>query len=931
MKFTKALLASLLAVQVLAVGLPPEQAEANVSTGTVRETIQVTPGVKYQDIRHGGSMPQAVRVMEMNLADSYTKVELGINNPVTKRSTVTNLAKSQTYANHSVVGAINASFFHMSSGLPAYLLSVNNVIVNLGVISTGFDEYMSVPTAFGIANDGKPLIDRFAYEATFTYNNKPLRVSSINKARSASEVIVYTPQFSYPSTRTNTYGMEVVVTNVSKPVDQGLKFGEKVTGTIQSVTPYGQGNSTIPENGFVLSVQGGALATTLSGMKAGDPIQLTIDMEPKWKNAEYILASGPILVQDSKVSMTIDPNSPRARERHPRTAVAIDQSRNKVFFVTVDGRQSGYSAGMTLSEFANYLVSLGVDRALNLDGGGSTTMAVRKVGSQYATLANSPSQLTERAISTALHAVSTAPTGDAVRFKATLSQASPLTLGSAVDVRISDALDSYNNIVPIDVSKVTLKTEGSLEGTFNGLQFTPTKAGEGSIVVMFGKTATRIPLKVVDSIKGISVNPNRLIIGEGASVQLMPAGVDAQGKSVPLGSSLVKWSTPTNIGTVTANGQFKASTSPATGTITAAYGDHTASTSVTVGSQPTTVSTFDDVSHWTSSAARATASIGNSEQVTEGKGAVKLQYDFTSAQGEIAAAYVNAKQPAAIQGVPSSLGLWVYGDGGKHWLRGKIVDRNGNEHTINFTAEGGLDWTGWKHVRATLPSNLPLPLTFKQIYVAEAYEDRQGKGAITFDFLQAFYQQNPTVTKPEGTPVVPINTTFKDVPAAHWAYEEINHLVKKGVITGYNNQTFKPENSLTRMHAALLLAKVLNLDTTNPVNPNFKDVSSSHMYYNVIATVANKGIMNGKNSETFDPTGTLSRAQMAAILTRAYKLTGEVPKDFNDVPATHWAYKEISALAANKVTTGYEVDHTFRPQNSVSRAQFSAFLYRINQ
>ncbi|MBM7703980.1 phosphodiester glycosidase family protein [Metabacillus iocasae] len=928
MKWKKALLATLLSVQVVAVGLPAKEVEANVSSGTVKENVQVTPGVKYQDIRHGGTTPQAVRVMEVNMADPYTKVEVGLSNPVTKRSSVTNLAKAQTYEGHAVVGAINASFFHMSNGLPAYLLAVKNTIVNLGVISTGFDEYMSIPTAFGIANDGKPLIDKFAYEATFTHNNNPLRVSSINKERSASEVIVYTPQFSYTSTRTNTYGMEIVVTNVSKPVDQGLTFGEVVTGTVQAVTSYGQGNSIIPENGFVLSVQGGALAATLSDIKAGDPIQLTIDMEPKWKNAEYILASGPMLVQDSKVSMTIDPNSPRSKERHPRTAVAVDKTRNKVFFVTVDGRQSGYAAGMTLPEFAHYLVSLGADRALNLDGGGSTTMAVRQVGHQYATLANRPSQTAERAISTALHAVSTAPVGDAVRFHASLKQESPLTLGSSVEIEITNALDRYNNVVPVDLSKVTLKTEGSLEGTFNGLRFTPTKVGEGSIVVMFGQTAARLPLKVIDSLKGIAASPSRLTIGENASAQLMVSGIDEAGKSIPLSSSLVKWSISTNIGTVSSAGQFKANGLPGTGTITATYRDHTASIPVTIGGQPTLVSSLDDVTQWTSSAARSTASITSSEHITEGKSAVKLQYDFTSAQGEIAAGYANAKQPIAISGAPSSLGVWVYGDGAKHWLRGKIIDGSGNEHTLNFTAEGGLDWTGWKHVRATIPNNLPLPLTFKQIYVAEVYKERQGKGALTFDSLQAFYQQNPTVTQPKPAPV---NTSFKDVPSTHWAYKEIGDLVQQGVITGYEGQIFKPENSLTRMHAALLLAKALKLDTSTPVNPNYHDVPTTHMYYNVIATVANKGIMTGKGKGTFDPTGTLSRAQMSAILTRAYKLTGTITKDFNDVPATHWAYKDISALAANKVTVGYESDHTFRPEQAVSRAQFSAFLYRVNK
>ena len=65
-----------------------------------------------------------------------------------------------------------------------------------------------------------------------------------------------------------------------------------------------------------------------------------------------------------------------ALKRHPRTAVGIKD--NKIYMVTVDGRQPGYSDGMTLYEMAEFLISQGVEDAINFDGGGSTTMTVRK-------------------------------------------------------------------------------------------------------------------------------------------------------------------------------------------------------------------------------------------------------------------------------------------------------------------------------------------------------------------------------------------------------------------------------------------------------------------------------------------------------------------------------------------------------------------------
>ncbi|MFC3886502.1 S-layer homology domain-containing protein [Bacillus songklensis] len=921
MNWKKPLLALVLGFQVVASGMHATTAEAiEVSSGTVNERIQVTPGVTYKDIRHGGSTPQAVRVLEMNLADPYTKVEVGVPDPLTKRATVTSQAKADTSPGHSVVGAVNAGFFHFDNNLPAYLLAVNNTIMNLGVISSGFDEYMSVPTAFGMASDGKPLIDQFAYQSSVTYPGGQLPISSINKARGTNEAILYTPQFSYESTRTNTYGMEIVVTNASKPVDQGLKFGEVVTGTVQTVTPYGVGNSTIPKNGFVLSLQGGALAAIGSQIKPGTQLQLTIDMEQKWRNAQYILASGPMLVKDGKVSMTIDPNSSRAKERNPRTAVAVNKDRSKVFFVTADGRQRGYASGMTLSEFAEYLVSLGADRALNLDGGGSTTMAVREPGDIYATLANTPSQPDERLVSTTLEAVSTAPAGEAVTLKAALT-APAIASGGTTTVSVKSALDRYNNVLAVNPAQVSLSVEGDLAGTFNGMTFTATKAGSGAIVVKYGQAVAKLPLTVNDTIKQIIIQPSSLPIGEGSTAQLSVKGVDGNGKTVALNPSVLKWSVSGNAGTISPSGLFTAGNAKEKGTIAASFNSISASIPVTVGGDPITVSNLDDVSQWSSSAARANASIAASDVMNEGSGALKLQYDFTPAKGEIAAAYANANQPMAIAGKPLSLGVWVHGDGKGHWLRGKIVDGNGTEHTINFTEEGGLNWTGWKHVQAPIPANAVLPLTFKQIYVAEASPEKQGTGAIAFDQLQAVYSNETSFAKP----------LFTDVPNSHWAYNEIQYWTELGVITGYGDGSFKPEQSLKRAHAALLLAKAMKLDTSHPTNPNFSDVPTDHLYYDAIATIANMGIVTGKQDGRFDPNGTLTRAQMAAILTRAYNLTGTIPQNFADVPNDFWAFKEISALAANGITTGYKEDNTFRPQNAVTRAQFSAFLYRILQ
>jgi len=138
---------------------------------------------------------------------------------------------------------------------------------------------------------------------------------------------------------------------------------------------------------------------------------------------------------------------------------------------------------------------------------------------------------------------------------------------------------------------------------------------------------------------------------------------------------------------------------------------------------------------------------------------------------------------------------------------------------------------------------------------------------------------------------------------------------------------FNPGNTLSREHAAVILSRVFNLDTSVASTQQFKDVPKTHRYYNEINAIASANLVGGKGDGTFDPAGQLTRAQMAAILVKAYKLSGESSKKFKDVPTSHWAYKQVHILAESGITTGNEKGN-FEPNKPVNRAQFSAFLYR---
>ncbi|MFS0575083.1 S-layer homology domain-containing protein [Sporosarcina sp. 179-K 3D1 HS] len=165
---------------------------------------------------------------------------------------------------------------------------------------------------------------------------------------------------------------------------------------------------------------------------------------------------------------------------------------------------------------------------------------------------------------------------------------------------------------------------------------------------------------------------------------------------------------------------------------------------------------------------------------------------------------------------------------------------------------------------------------------------------------------------------------FSDVDT-HWAKNEIMYLSERNIIGGYPDGTFKPNEPITRAQAAAMLIKALNIPLTEDASVQFKDVSKNSPYYAILATVNEKGILRGDNG-FMRPGEITSRAQMAAILRRAFNLPLDKQPTFVDVTPAHWAYQDINGIAKQRIAGGS--DGQYMPANPVTRAQFSAFLVR---
>jgi len=225
-------------------------------------------------------------------------------------------------------------------------------------------EWVSEPTpgrsCLGLG-DEVALVDALDWYGEVLTPAGALRLSGLNRRRRAGEVILFTPRYG-DATPADPSGVEVVVAG----------------GIVREVRSGG--SSPIPSDGSVLSA-GGSAAAALEVLRPGDPVRVALSLrpasgDPRWQNIRHVVCGGPRLASGGVARPSHEgfPEGFRDR-RHPRTAagVAADGS---LLLVVVDGRWPEHSLGMTLSELARELVSLGAVDAVNLDGGGSTTLVV---------------------------------------------------------------------------------------------------------------------------------------------------------------------------------------------------------------------------------------------------------------------------------------------------------------------------------------------------------------------------------------------------------------------------------------------------------------------------------------------------------------------------------------------------------------------------
>ncbi|CAM5193728.1 S-layer protein OS=Lysinibacillus sphaericus OX=1421 GN=LS41612_21895 PE=4 SV=1 [Lysinibacillus sphaericus] len=188
------------------------------------------------------------------------------------------------------------------------------------------------------------------------------------------------------------------------------------------------------------------------------------------------------------------------------------------------------------------------------------------------------------------------------------------------------------------------------------------------------------------------------------------------------------------------------------------------------------------------------------------------------------------------------------------------------------------------------------------------------------------------VVVPPPQKVAAATSPFVDINQYSSHYDNILKLYAQGAISGFADKTFRPNQNVTRGQAAKMLATVLKLDLKNVEDPYFRDVPKSNEYYKYVAALQNAGIMSGYANGSFMPNEVITRGQLAKILVLGFKF--EVASNFNhsfqDINSQSSNAYYIQTLVDLKITEG-TTPVTFSPFNAVTRGQIASFIVRSQE
>ncbi len=359
-----------------------------------KETI--APGVTFTALR---SIADSTNVYELKVnlkKGNYIFTALKAGDKLKARETTSSMAARASKEGLNVIAAVNADFFNMKNGE-----NENNMIINgrfERAVNPDFysqRRHRKLRSQFAFTLSGKPLIGKYLFSGKIlTANDKELKIDQINSYPDSNSVSLYNVfQGNMPKIPADWKRTEYYLNRIRQAGD-----------TVFASVEYNNGKKSIVSIGKneYLLCGFNAYADSLSALlKPNGQLKLILSLRPEEGAIRTLLGGCPRLIVNGKSvaaeSDSLEGTSPNfSRVKHPRTGIGFSKDSTTIYLFAVDGRSESNS-GMSLTQFADFMLARGVYQGINFDGGGSTTMYVK------GNVVNHPSDKTgERAVGNCL-------------------------------------------------------------------------------------------------------------------------------------------------------------------------------------------------------------------------------------------------------------------------------------------------------------------------------------------------------------------------------------------------------------------------------------------------------------------------------------------------------------------------------------------------
>lgn len=690
----------------------------------------IGPGTQYMHIVET-TKPYSIDVMVVDLSNEYVAIEsVKANDKMNGLEKTTSMAQRKSEQGHQVIGAINGDFFY-GTGVP----------INVQITNGEFVRNPAGFSAMGFTYDKIPVIGRPQFTGKLICNQTEREVNKVNSTRSANSLMFYNHIYG-SSTNSNEYGTELSVTPITDwKVNDTTWF---VAGEFEERV----GDMAIPDGGGVLSAHGTAETFILNNISPGDTIALILGLTNSPENITQMVGGYPQIIKGGQnyvdKGFNEEGGPSHTYERHPRTAIGINSDSTKLFLITVDGRQT-ISMGMTLPELADFMILLGVEDAVNLDGGGSTTMVANHE------IVNSPSDYSgERNVANAWLVVSEAPEGSLNQIKIQPGYLN-IRFGSTLQLKVN-GYDEFDNLLSLNAQDIQWEITGDI-GTIdeNGLFKANGSVSSGYIKVNYNNFSDSAAISVVTN-EHVELTPSQITTDSILPINFKVNAIKLNGEHFEPLPEVITWSVEnSSIGEVSQEGVFYGKTNGTT-TVSAKIGNAVATAEVTVQIIEGTrlIDNMETPGSWT-----VTTSFLDSVNLslagnlgTEGEGCMEIFYEFT----------YNGRSPSltmyknfSIPGIPDSIWVDAKFDGKQQRISYRLsIESTNNVNTYSDFVDQRRFLPVGNELKTRDPQEYPYEMQYMKIEFWKDESWQEGEvysGKIYLDNLRTSYPgHEPIIT-----------------------------------------------------------------------------------------------------------------------------------------------------------------------------------------